>query len=615
MAKQILAILILLLTLPRGSLAAGMEESRLSGPAFAYQKALFDYLANDYFSSSTTSRIILENNAEERDVAALLKLASDSRRLTTASTAYLALNPQVKLSREVPGIAGLLASFYRNDEPENVLFAAKELSGSTVAAYYSGLSLMRLDRLKEAFTVLSKVPRSDKYYPYAVFAQAQIQVMTDENEAARATLSKILAGPSQSIDKDMTDRAALLTGQTLLEDERYVEAAVEFMKILPSSALYRYSLKGQAYALMSTGSFDECLRVMKQAISLSSFGLETIENHLFAARCSSGLGMEDKAKVHYNKAAEGIASLGDYLSLVTSDTQVRKPYVAAMIGKGSAILDAQGQYYLSLMQQSRKTRRIRQEYAALADLKTVFHERDADMAVAQVYVQNTIKGLEAELGELELDITKIKMILMSIKKAADAKEKTLGSTESVNAPFFEVIGAEISKKWESTSKRKLTDEERYVIKLILYEGSEVLECMSSNISCPIIHMIVPTKSAQAGSGMPKALEMLSKDIASIRRGEKLEIERIYDRLRFSAMNKLAATRKNLAGLAETRLKIAELSASIEEAQEASLLEMDGHVRERFVKIRYELGDYKSHVAALRSEDKPRPDRQKTASAR
>ncbi|MEK6790225.1 MAG: hypothetical protein AABY45_00815 [Deltaproteobacteria bacterium] len=617
MAKRISAILILLLlTLPCGSLAAGMGESKLSGAAFAYQKALFDYLVNDYFSSSTTSRIILENNAEEKDASALLKLVSDSRRLTTASPAYLALNPQVRLSREVPGLAGLLATFYRNDEQENVLFAAKELSGSPVAAYYSGLSLMRLDRLKEAFATLSKVPRSDKYYPYAALAQAQIQVMTDENEAARATLSKILAIPPQSIDKDMADRVALLTGQTLLEDERYVEAAVEFMKILPSSALYRYSLMGQAWALMSMGSFDECIRVMKQTLSLSSFGLETIENHLFAAQCASGLGMKDKAMAHYNKAAEGIASLNDYLTLITSDAEGRKPYVASLIGKeGSAVLDAEGQYYLSLMQQSRKTRRIRQEYAALADLKTVFHERDVDLAANQVYVQNTIKGMEATLADLDQDITRIKTILMAIKKSADVKEKTLGGAESVNAPFFEVIGAEISKKWESSSKRKLTDEERYVIKLILYEGSEVLECMSSNISCPIIHMIVPTKSAQAGSGMPRALEMLSRDVASIRKGEKLEIERIYDRLRFSAMGKLAAARKNLAASAETRLKIAEHTASIGAAQAASLLEMDGHVRERFVKIRYEMEDYKSHIAALTREDKPRPDGQKTASAR
>ncbi|MBI5235314.1 MAG: hypothetical protein HY886_03595 [Deltaproteobacteria bacterium] len=615
MAKRILAILLLLLTIPRVSFAAGMEATGLTGSAFVYQQALFDYLVDDYFSSSTTSRIILENNAEERDAAALLKLVSDSRRLTTASTAYLALNPQVNISKEIPGIAGLLASFYRNDEPENVLFAAKELSGSTVAAYYSGLSLIRLDRLKEAFIALSKVPRSDKYYSYAVFAQAQIQVLTNENEAARATLSKIPAGQPQSIDKDMADRVALLTGQTLLDDERYVEAAVEFMKIAPSSALYRHSLMGQVYAFVGMGSFDECLKVMKLSLSLSSWGLEPIESQLFAARCASGLGMKDKAQWHYDKAAEGIASLGDYLSLVASDAQLRKPYVAALIGKDASVLDAEGQYYLSLMEQSRKTRRIRQEYAALADLKTVFHERDAGLAASQIYVQNTVKGMEEALAGLDQDITKIKIILVAIKKAADAKEKTLGSAESVNAPFFEVIGAEISKKWEATSKRKLTDEERYVIKLILYEGSEVLECMSSSISCPIIHMIVPTKSTQAGSGMPKPLEMLSRDIASIRRGEKLEIERIYDRLRFSAMNKLAATRKNLAALAETRLKVAELSASIEEAQAASLLEMDVHVRERFVKIRYELGDYKSHITALTREDKPVPDRQKTASAR
>lgn len=610
MTKRISVILILLLTLPCGSLAAGMAgmaESSLSGAAFAYQKALFDYLVNDYFSSSTTSRIILENNAEERDMAALLKLVSDSRRLTTASGAYIALNPQVRLSREVPGLAGLLASFYRNDEYENVLFAAKELSGSSAAAYYSGLSLMRLDSLPEAASVLSKVPRSDRYYPYAVFALAQIKIMTGEGEAARQTLSKLLAIPSQSVDKEMRERAALLTGQTLFEDERYIEAAVEFTKIPLSSALYRSSLMGQAYALISMSSFDECLRVMKQVGALESFGLEVIENQLLMARCYSGLGMADKAKGHYKKAVEAIASLDDYLSRITSDAQIRKPYVWVLMDKDAAVLDADGQYYLSLMRQGRKTRRIRQEYAVLADLKTVFHERDADLAVIQIYVQNTIKGMETLLAGLEQDITKIKKILVAIKKSADAKEKTLGSTESANAPFFEIIGTEISKKWESSSKRKLTDEEKYVIKLILYEGSEVLECMSSNISCPIIHMIVPTKSAQASSGMPKALEMLSKDIASIRRGDKLEIERIYDRLRFSAMNRLAAARKNLAASAETRLKIAELSASIEEAQKASLLEMDGHVRERFVNISYEMGDYKSHIAALTREGKPQPD--------
>jgi hypothetical protein len=81
------------------------------------------------------------------------------------------------------------------------------------------------------------------------------------------------------------------------------------------------------------------------------------------------------------------------------------------------------------------------------------------------------------------------------------------------------------------------------------------------------------------------------------------------------MGKLAAARKNLAASAETRLKIAEHTASIGAAQAASLLEMDEHVRERFVKIRYDMEDYKSHIAALTREDKPRPDGQKTASAR
>jgi tetratricopeptide (TPR) repeat protein len=579
------------------------EEAAAMREEHQYQAALYEFLTNDYFSSSALSRALLDASGPVRDKGILLLKLSETKRLAGGGE-YPALGARGRVSGEIPGLLALLDILYRNGEYKDAIAITSQLSEVGAAEYFRGISLLKLKKHDEAAEAFGKVPAGEPIYPYARVAIAQVKVIRHDYRAAEEVLRDVLAQPTTR--GVLAERVQVLLGQVLFEEELFTEALIEFMKVVRGSEHYREALLGEAWSLVRLGSCDDAVSLFKEVGGTYPYDSVGQEAHVMVGRCYTNMGQEPKAREHFEGLVKKLSEREKEIDGLITDTALRSRYLSEALGEGappevpSLALDER--YYLSVIRDTPQYYNLLGEYTALKDLREAFRAKDDDLANRETYVGNLIKGLERMLSSIEEDVRMIRGTLVAINANAERGRREREGISEQNKSFFDGMEVEISRKWEGALKRKVSDEERFVIRLILHEGESVLECMNSSVVCPIVHLMSPTKADHDG-GVPKLFEVFSKDLASIRKGEGIEVEKMLARLKSETRGRVENAKKYLAGLAATRAQVKANTDSVESGLEESRAKLDVHITERFSKLKYEIRDLKSHITTAGVYDK------------
>lgn len=600
-------VLLLFLVLLPGTLLAKDVPSRKHaygpGGVYNYQLSLYNFLTGRYTSPPLPTGLSIEA-PDPPDADIFYPLA----RLPELQRVYFARRYQNFVTGDgagdrVPHLVWLMDGLYRDGGHEYLLTVADgNADEADAAAYFRGMSLLRLNRTKEAVRELALVPEQSGLYPYARVAMAQIHVMRKNFDAAEDELRRI-ASPRY---EDLSDRISILLGKVLFEKGDFSTSLLEFMKVPHSSPYYKDALMGMAWSLVKLGSFESAIPLIKEMNPVPPYSSEEWEGLVMLGYCYLKLGRFEEASVHFNDLLDAVAAEKDGLERIMADESTPGRYLDFLLGTepppGSSPLTEEERFYYSMLVEDTVSRRLADEYAVLRDTISALRARIRDIEQIRTYLMNMIKDMEDLFFEVDMETRFIKRILQKISRKAEYGVRGAAGILEENRLFFANVEKELYRHWAMIKKRKISDAEKEVVRLLLYEGGEALDCTTSPLICTIVDMAESETSSLSGEDLTKlkkvikVLEAIAKDLASVRNGEMIEYEREIEELRaytramvedaWDVIGQLEALRK--------RIKVAVIKADNDARTRMEAI-LAGLVKQRLEEVNYELSNFRAYI--------------------
>lgn len=579
-----LATILLLVIFSRPLMA--MDQSPLEEQQ--YQRALYLFRTGDYLSTSELSKGLLNTPLKERDrVLLLLRLSDLKMQIREDYLNVTDLSPSLDIYFQ----SMLLDTLYKMREYEEVIPLGKLLN-SGASRYFEGMSLLQLNRLEEATVALSKVSAGDRFYPYAVISLAQIEVMRQDLKGAEGYLKGLLSNPP-ALGDGLTERVHILLGQVLFERGLFPEAVKEFSQVSLDSPLYGEAAVGQAWSLMRRGDYKRVIPTLKLIKLYPPYDAVEREAIMILGYCFLKLGWVEEAREHYQQILGNINLTEGRLEEMIGDSSIRQRYTSILL-EGTSSSTGEEQYYLSVIKSDPTISDIIRESEALAILKTAFLRKEMEATEKEAYIGNRISGLGERLRKIEEEASQTKNILLSIM--GKMKKRPSGELGVNELTYFV---DEVCKYWKEATGHEASNEARRLILLVMMDWveRERPECRSPFYICQILNIFVRKAEINLEDmrETAKIIEAIEKDVTKIRKKENTGVESLYLDAREKVGTKIKRDKENIKKLGEIREKLRKNIQETEKGSEESLASLEMRIKERLLKNRYELTDFKASI--------------------
>jgi len=506
-------------------------------------------------------------------------------------------------------IIRLLDAIYQMDEYER-LFLSMELDNRGAINYFEGMSLLHLNRLEDARQSLLQVTADDKFYPHARIALAQIEVMKQKLEDAKKILIELPLHPS--VKGELSERVYIMLGQVLFEEDLFLEAINELLKVPYSSHFYRNALLGQAWSLIKLDSYDVAITILEGIKAVPPYDSIEQEAEIILGYCYLKVGNIKKALEHFQMLSKTFTATEERLDRMIEDKSIRERFISILSGKKphrgtekSGILSAstskeEEEYYLSTLRDNndKDLFNLLEEYELFHNMRTGFIVKEKELMERETYIENTIKGLEGMAKEIERDIERVINILSAINKMAETRL----TKEKHNEVLFNYGKEVFYNRWNQIIKRHITETEEKMVRLILLEVEEAMRCLRSPVTCPIIDVIDPIAKMEVFNkpeDLKKLLmiiEMIGKDIDNIRGDKKITTEDSLSKIEPLLQKRIKKGYEAIKELERIRGELQRIILDTEMGLDETLIRLDNHIKERFLAVKYNTGGFKERIA-------------------
>lgn len=604
--KRILTVtLLLLVLLPTSLIAATTDSASMVRSAlldletlskvpfpfreYQYQKALFYYFTEDRLSLSELGADFLKNSPKEKDRMLLLLRLSGIN--IEPGKEYPPLTSQVS-EADSPYLTRLLDITYNMRKYEDTLTISKLSGNKGMANYFEGMSQLRLNKLKEAATALTKIPANDSFYPYARIALAQIEIMRQNPPDAEKYLTELLTHPAWK-SGPLADKIHLLLGQLFFEKKSFSAAAEEFSKV-SSKNHSREAQIGKAWSLIKLGNYEKAISVLKEISLTTPYDPAEWEVEIIIGYCYLKTGKTDKGIDHYQELLNTFVLTEERVEQMIKDDSVRRRYRSILLKEEPLELADEEQHYLSTLQNDPVIATYLKQYEQLQALKAAFLKKEREAEGTEIEFDNKIKMGETMLKDMDRLVVRPKGVLTATNTVIEQRYKM---------PFFNVslFSKRIYGHWKQVLKKDPTPETRWLVDLILQEfmEEETLQCLDIPILCHLVSFFGDrkvTETPEQVREIVEVLDILAKDMKSVSRGGKIRFEVIAAKIR-EKDNSMNKAREALKGLAVIRGELKKNLLEIEKGTEKCLAGLDRRITERFMKTRYELSDFREGIIA------------------
>ncbi len=398
------------------------------------------------------------------------------------------------------------------------------------------------------------------------------------------------------LGRELKERVHLLLGQVLFEQERYDEALLEFMKIPEQSVFYRRALLGKAWSLMKLESYENALPVITEIESTDYYESLNWEKELMYGYSLIKLKKAGNAKFQFRTLLAKIKNAQGEVQELINNRKARKLYIDRLIAPDVKLGAKEDEYYFALVKDDPELREMVREYESLETLKAVLSGKNQEVAELRAYVNNSASSLDDMFQYFIRDSGFTEQILKNLNRQSEYGRKRKISKE--NLDFFGGAEEQLYQLWKINLKRGLNKDERKLIRLILYEGGESLECYDSLLMCTVMSMVSPEamddKSQSELGYVTRVLSSISLDLTRVKQGKMIRFKQ-----RAMALQKLFNER-----ISEARTKLKELdgrtialNAKIIHAEGELSRSMDKRMQEMLEEVKVELSDYRFHAMA------------------
>ena len=612
------AAIVLLVFAPCTLMAKDSNPPQTSEPIsleqYRYQEAIYAFSTRDYLYSSKTIHMILDADFPEKDRAVLLLRLSDIRRQHTTDN-YPAFTAKSFSKEDIPIILKLLDTVYNSGEYKKTLSISKELVNETAARYFEGMSLLHLNRLGESSQALKQIVPDDRFYPYARITLAQIEVMKHNFKEAEKYIRDIMSYPYMA-DNALAEKVHLLLGHVLFEMGNFTEAMNEFLLISFKGHLHREALLGQAWSLIGMDSCEEAIPLIKEMNPSPPYDTIEKEALITLGYCYIKTGRHDQAIEHLQTLLKIFNVNYERLEQMTADRAIVRRYISLIQDEISPPTEEE-QYYLALLRSDQTLFTLLKEHETFSTLKDDFLRKENEIIEKETNLVNTIKGLEELIKTTNYELTKVKMTLRAINSRADQQIKDLQILGVLdNLTFFIGFEEKLYTRWQKILKRQLNKDEKETISLIIREGTHIMECLET-IICPVINIIRPDKKTVTSVRLEQRLEtiimdVIGKDLASTKKGEKIIFEKIFLSAVEKAQEKIKKSQEDIKKLQKMREDIKKDLMAIEKGKEENLSMLEAHIIQRMVNIRHVSQNFKADIIAML--DTAKKDKEKSEAA-
>lgn len=577
------------------------DKASLAFEDYRYQLALYSLLMDDYVPAA---ELIEESLSDpllvDKDNIVLLQRDTDNRLFR--ARAYPALADPKDTDLE-PSLLRLMDSYYRSGDFETVIAASKELGDSNVTLYFRGLAYLALNKAGEAKQSLQGIQPEHALFPFAGIVLAQIKVMKHDIKEAEADLRALIE--RETLKDETKNRVRLLHGQVLFEMGRYQEALAEFMLIPVKSKYYGEGLINSAWSLVYMDSIENALPLFKEAGAGSLMSNQSREAAIVAGYLYIKGGKSELAALHFNEVTRSVALTEKSLYAYMTERPMREKYLSLLLEKPDADYGAVDAERIRALEASPAVQSLVKESKALESIRDSLMARQAEFNEMLTYFNNAKAGIERSAARVETTLYRIKTGAQDAHRVSVKNEQAGPSVGNINLSFLAGIEKAVSDRWEDILKRRMNDDERRVVRLLIYEGGEDLQCTNSALVCPIMQLMTPGYKVQLTTEefepVARMLQTIGRDIGSISRGEEIAFERSFKGSKARMQKRIKAVERFLrgqerisAGLAKD---IEDAEAGIKKAED----QLDTAIMEHFAKYKYELEDFKQLVVAGREE--------------
>lgn len=553
---------------------------------YQYQRAIFYYLTQDYLSFSEVNEDFLKTSPKEKERMLLLLKLSDMNRFSVSKSPPL--TSQIS-AEDNPFVAGLLDLSYRAGMYEEVLNIGILSEDKGMARYYEGLSLLRLNKLKEASAALTQILPNDRFYPYARIALSQIEVMRHNLDAAEEYLRALLTQPDLK-KGPLAAKVHLMLGQLFFEKGAYSVAEEEFSQVT-AEAIKNDAQIGKAWSLVKLGNYEKAIPVLKGISLTTPYSAAEWEIEILSGYCYLKTDKGGKGVDHFQELLATYSRAADRLDQIIKDEEVIRHYRSILVKEVPMQLTVEEQHYLSALQNDPVINIYLKEYEQLQALKSAFLKKDRAAEKMQISIENKMKMGEAMLKDMD------KMIIKHIQNT----NTVIGKTRSRPVDDVTFFSTWIFNYWHQVLGRDVSEDTKWLVEQILqkFMYEENLQCRGIPILCHLVSVFSGQKIKETPEQVREivdVLESIAKDLKSVSKGEKIKFEVIASRLREKG-NITNKAMETLRGLAKIRDEIKKTLPEIDKGSAMCLVDLDRSITERFLLAKYELMDYRERVVA------------------
>lgn len=560
---------------------------------YQYQMALYSFLSGDSLAAASASEDILKRGPYDR--ANILLRLSDGRLLHKREYPEFA-SPSLFMEQAMA--TGLLDSYYRLRDYEDIFAVGGPMADSAAARYFEGMGLMGKNRLGEAHMALSKVPAGDIFHPYAVIALAQADVMRQNYEEAEKRLEGLISTDAAK-PPHIDEKARLMLARLLFEKGLYTEALTQFLHIPDSSGLYREALAGQAWCLVKLRDYESAVPLLRNIKADPPYDRVEQDAQILLGVCYVKLGLSKQINEHFHSLLNAFSAGEKSLDRLINDRGARKAYISMLLDGGVRPTGKEEQLYASYLGSDPGVNTLVNAHGAIRTLRAGFASRRARTLDLENYINNSNESLAGLSDVMDRNIKRTRDLLLLMEKRREEKEK-LRSALRQNLPYFTVIEKNIFYRWKALLKREPTDETKRLVRTILQEWAEQddMECLSSPVICHVINFLnsdTPRETPEEIKEIVGILEMEGKDAMGVRTGGQTGFERTFEGIKAGIREKLDKNGRALKKLGVLKAALSRNIAQTKAAEDDVAAMLDERVKGRFIKSKYELDGVMSDI--------------------
>ena len=564
-----------------------------TGAAYGLEEAEFSYGAGNFLDASIMAKSILAFNSDPaiKERARVIKLLSDVN--LSLMDNPLAPEPGVSLAAK-PELSGFFRALYERGRYEEIERLVKDASGPE-AAYLKGLVLYKNGKYTEAMEALQGVHASSRLFPYARLLLSEIMLARNDTRAAISYLDiKDAAGAKDS------NAIKLYAGYLLFESGDFLTAGENFLKVEEKSGFRGKALAGGAWSSLKQGDCKNALQLMDKMKPFDPSSEDSRELMLAEAYCAFKTGKASEAEKLVMEAVESFNGIeAGYGKFIGKDALIKE--------KPLTLLKDASQYTDAALKSLRNAAITRDAEAvtlllarvdAIKKTAAAYDEKERDIDASVYAIERAIDARREGLAEIKMRITKIKPLLKTL--AGKSLKKTSKGYEIKNPSPKEIIEEpSIAAQWEKTLNRKLSAQERQIIRMMLLDGEKgVWYLNNTKYAEPLFWMAIDKTKDVPGSTEKGPIEQIAFDVFATAWNEALPIERMMPLLEEASERRIKEEEKVLSGMRELKAKVSSGRKLVENAMDEINIIAAEIMRKRVLMMTYDIRTIKKKAALL-----------------